>query len=290
MLSIIWGSSFMLMKWGLFDANNNATLSPYQVAALRLFSAGIVMIPFLPKALKNIPRSLITTILLSGLIGSFIPAFLFCIAETKIDGSLAGSLNALTPLFVVLSGLIFWNIKSSNQKIIGVLIGLLGCFVLTYANHSKPFEYIAYSGFVIVATLFYGINVNLVQKKFVGVSAIDISALAFTGLVIPSLIVLAFSGYFSLPLTNNNFLISTGASSLLGILGTSISTVIFYVLVKKTGALFASLVTYGMPFIAIGWGLYYHEFITWLHIAALCIILVGVYLANTKKLKWIFLE
>ncbi len=274
----------MLMKWGMFDANHQATLHPFDVAALRLLSAGVVMLPFLPKALKNIPTSQRGLVILSGLLGSFIPAYLFCIAETKIDGSLAGSLNALTPIFVIISASIFWGVKSSNQKIIGVIIGLIGCFFLTYANYTKPFEYIAYSGFVIVATLFYGVNVNLVHHKFKGISATSIATVAFTSLIIPSLIVLLFTGYFKLPLTEKSYLISTGASSLLGILGTSISTVIFYVLVKRTGALFASLVTYGMPFIAIAWGFYYQEYITWLHIAALCIILIGVYLANKQKL------
>lgn len=267
----------------MFDANNNAILPPYDVASIRLLSAGVVMLPFLPKALKNIPKHLIKYIVVSGLLGSFIPAYLFCVAETKIDGSLAGSLNALTPLFVIISGSVFWGVKSNKQKIIGVLIGLLGCFLLTYANYTKPFEYIAYSGLVIIATFLYGTNVNLVQKKFEGISATAITTVAFTSFIIPSFIILLFTGYFTLPLTESSYLISTAASSLLGILGTSIATVMFYILVKRTGALFASLVTYGIPFIAIAWGVYYNEFITWLHLFALCVILLGVYLVNNKR-------
>ena len=155
----------MLMKWGLFDSNMQSTLSAFDVAALRMLSSGIIMLPFLPKALKEIPKTLAGYVLLSGWLGSFFAAFLFCIAEIKIDGSLAGSLNALTPLFVAITGALLFKVKTTQQKLIGVLIGLLGCGLITYANYTKPFEYIAYSGFVILATMLYGINVNMVQKK-----------------------------------------------------------------------------------------------------------------------------
>jgi drug/metabolite transporter (DMT)-like permease len=243
------------------------------------------MLPFLPRALKEVPRTKIGYVLLSGWMGSFFAAFLFCIAEIKIDGSLAGSLNALTPLFVVITGAILFKVKTTQQKITGVLIGLVGCGLLTYANYTKPFVYIAYSGFVILATLLYGINVNMVQKKLIDVSSTSIAALAFTGLIPPSLLVLLFTGYFKLPLSQHSYFMSTLSSCVLGIFGTAIASVFFYMLVKKAGGLFASMVTYGIPFVAIAWGIYYSEHVTSLHLLALMIILFGVYIANRQKNK-----
>lgn len=280
LLCFIWGSSFQLMKWGMFDENGQPILSPYNVAALRLLSSGIVMLPFLPGALKVLPGKIIFYTLINGFIGSFFPAFLFCIAETKIDGALAGSLNSLTPLFVLINGAIFFGIKTSKKHIWGVIIGLLGCGLLFYANNNRPLGYITFGGFILLATFLYGINVNMVFKTLAGVSSVHIATLSFTGLIIPSLIVLFITGYFNLPLAQHTYLIGTAASCILGIIGTALASFLFYILVKRAGGLFASLVTYGIPFIAILWGIYYSEKITWLHIISLLIILFGVYMAN----------
>ena len=280
LLCFIWGSSFILMKWGMYDANQQSVLSPYNVAALRMLSAGIVMLPFLPGTLRALSKKTVLYVLLSGWIGTLFPAFLFCIAETKIDGALAGSLNALTPLFVIVTGILFFRIRTSAKHVLGVIIGLLGCGLLFYANYSRPMGYIAFGGFVILATFFYGINVNMVYKKLARVPSLQIATLAFTGLIPPALLVLLITGYFKLPLADHTYAISTLASCILGIAGTALASFLFYILVKKSGGLFASLVTYGIPFVAILWGVYYKEKITHLHIISLIIILFGVYMAN----------
>jgi len=284
-LCVIWGSSFILMKWGLYDANQQPVLSPYQVAAIRMFSSGLVMLPFLLRSLKNLPAPTVRYVLLSGWLGSFFPAFLFCIAETKIDGALTGSLNSLTPLFVIITGTLFFRMHTSWTRISGVLVGLIGSGLLLYINAGKPNGYLAYTGFVVLATIFYGFNVNMVHEKLKGVSSVQIATIAFTGLIPPSLIILIFSGYFNLPLGEHVYVMSTLASSILGMMGTALASVLFYVLVKKAGGLFASLVTYGIPFIAILWGVYYGEKVTWMQVVALSIILLGVYLANRPETK-----
>lgn len=269
----------------MYDEQRKPILSPYEVAALRMLSAGIIMLPFLPKSLKELPKGVIGFVLLSGWLGSFIPAFLFCIAETKIDSALTGSLNSLTPLFVVIMGVIFFRIKTTSQKLLGVVIGLLGSGLMLYANYNKPLGYIAFVGFVILATALYGINVNMVHTKLMGVRSTHIATIAFTGLIPPALIVLIFTGYFKLPLTENKYAIGTLSSCVLGVFGTALASVLFYMLVKRAGGLFASLVTYGIPFVAIAWGVYDGEHVTYLHIVALLIILAGVYIANRNISK-----
>ncbi len=284
-LCIIWGSSFILMKWGMYDAHQQPTLSPYHVAALRMLSSGLIMIPFMIKALREIPKKSRVPVLLSGWLGSFFPAFLFCIAETRIDGALTGSLNSLTPLFVIITGALFFGLRTGVNKILGVIVGLLGSGVLLYANIHQPPEYLAYIGYVILATIFYGINVNMIHSKLAGVRSVQIAAVSFTGLIPPALIVLFISGFFQQPLTQHEYAVSTLASCVLGVFGTAIASILFYVLVKRAGGLFASLVTYGIPFIAILWGVYYKEEVTILQIIGLCIILLGVYLANRPDKK-----
>src|ERR1041385_6353914 len=123
-LCIIWGSSFILMKEGI------AHLSAYQVATIRILSAGVVLLPVAIQQWKNIPGSKLGYVFLSGFLGSFFPAYLFCLAEIKIDSSLAGFLNSLTPIFTIFTGLLFFNQVFQLHKLIGVLIALGGMLVL----------------------------------------------------------------------------------------------------------------------------------------------------------------
>jgi len=275
-LSLIWGSSFILMKEGM------KTLTPYHVASIRILSAGLVLIPFAYKAVKAIPKEKMLLVILSGLLGSFFPAYLFCIAETKIDSSLAGILNALTPLFTILIGISFFQLKASTQKIIGVLIGFAGLCLLISPKGNFGFEQFTYTLFVLLATVFYGINVNMVGRHMHGIGSLNIAAVAFVFLVIPTIIILYFTGYFALPLTQGAVIRSTLASFVLGVGGTAIASILFYMLVKRAGTLFASMVTYGIPFIAVLWGVIGGETVTWMQMGCLAIILAGVYLVNKK--------
>jgi drug/metabolite transporter (DMT)-like permease len=275
-LCIIWGSSFILMKGGM------QVLSPYEVASIRLLSAGLVLLPFFWKAVQRIPGNKRGLVILSGFLGSFFPAYLFCVAETKIDSALAGILNALTPLFVIMVGVSFFALKVKTIQIIGISIGFIGLCLLVWLGAHISLNYLSYALLVLLATLFYGVNVNMVGRYMQGIGSIDIAAMAFVFLIIPCTIFLYFSGYFYYPLTEKAYWQSTLASATLGIFGTAIASIIFYMLVKRAGALFASMVTYGIPFVAIAWGIWGGEQVNAQQVICLSVILVGVYLANRK--------
>ncbi len=276
LLSIIWGSSFILMKEGMH------VLTPYQVASIRILSAGLVLTPFALKALKQVPKNKWLLVMLSGLLGNFFPAYLFCIAETEIDSSLAGILNALTPLFTILVGISFFQLKANSTKIWGVVIGFIGLCLLMLSGKEVSFNNFSYAGLVLLATLCYGINVNMVGRYMKDVGSLNIASLAFVFLIIPSSIILYVTGYQQLELTGSAVIKATGASFILGVMGTAFASIIFYMLVKRAGTLFASMVTYGIPFVAVFWGLLDGEKITMLQVGCLGVILCGVYLVNKK--------
>ena len=276
-LSFIWGSSFILIKVGLEH------LTPYQVASIRIISSGIVLLPVALTSFKKIPKDKIFIVFMSGVIGSLVPAYLFCLAEVGIDSALAGTLNALTPIFVIIFGALFFNAKTTSNKMWGITIAFTGSLLLFFSqpNFSENSN-LSYILFVVLATSLYGINVNMVHKHLSQVGSLNIAAVALSLSAIPALIVLFFTGYFKLNYLDRGILLSTGYASLLGVFGTAISTVLFYILLKRAGAVFASMVTYGIPVIAIGWGIIYGEDIGWKQLISMLVILCGVWVANRK--------
>jgi len=268
------------MKEGLVN------LSAYQVASLRIVFSGIVLLPTAIKYFKVIPKDKLFTIFMSGVLGSLLPAYLFCIAEEGIDSALAGTLNSLTPIFVIITGALFFKSKTTANKIFGILISFTGSILLLFSKgHMQESQNLMFISFVVLATIFYGFNVNMVHRHLKNIGSLQIAAVALTLNAVPALLVLIFTGYFNLPFTDKGILLSTGASAVLGIFGTAIASIIFYMLVKRAGAVFASMVTYGIPVVAIIWGIIYHEEVGWKQVACLVLILFGVYIANRRKGK-----
>ncbi len=277
-LSVIWGSSFILMKQGLEQ------LTSFQVASLRIVSSGIVFLPLVLKSCRLIPFKKWPVVFLSGALGSLLPAYLFCTAETGLSSSLAGTLNSLTPIFTIITAALIFKSKSSTQQITGVFIAFLGCLLLFFTQTELSFgNNPLLVVLVMIATLSYGINANVVFHHLQSIPSLQIVSLALFLNAIPAFVVLLITGFFSLNFHNHAVLSSIGFSTLLGVLSTSIASILYYRLIKTAGAVFSSMVTYGIPIVAIAWGVFYHENVGWLQIGSLTIILAGVYYANKSK-------
>ena len=266
------------MKKGLIG------LTALQVASFRIISSGLILMPVAVKCFSSIPRNKLVTIFLSGVLGSLLPAYFFCIAEQRIDSSLAGTLNALTPIFAIIIGALFFKTNTARNKIFGITISFLGSILLffaqlTYNENSNISDVLL----VIVATICYGINVNLVGKYLKDIPSLSIVSVALLLNAIPAAIVLYSTGYFDEDIFNRVMLVSTGYTIVLGVLGTAAASVIFYILIKRAGVVFSSMVTYAIPVIALIWGIIYAERIGWKQIACTLVILGGVYIANRPK-------
>ena len=281
LLAIVWGSSFILMKEGLKAFN------PYQVASLRMLFAGIILLPFAYKAIKRIPKNKLGLVIFSGILGNFIPAYLFCIAETQIDSSLAGILNSLTPMFTIIVGVLFFKVQTSMVKVLGMIIGFIGLSILLGSGKDVSFQNLSFASLVLLATLLYGINVNILSRYMQQLGSLNVASIAFAFLMIPSICVLYFTGYFNTDFGSPIVLRALAATSVLGIIGTSMATILFYYLVKQAGMLFGSMVTYGIPVVAVAWGIWDGESLNLIQIGCLGLILFGVYIVNRGHLKFI---
>ncbi len=283
-LCIIWGSSFKLMH------DSQQGLSAAQIAGLRIFSAGLVFVPFAFFHFSKIPKNKLGLVILSAVFGNLLPAFLFAEAITKLDSSLAGILNSLTPISVVIIGIFFFKDKIKKQKIVGVLTGFFGLVLLTVLpllleKKGMSFENLSYTLLIVLATFLYGINVNMVGHYLKGVNPIHNATVSLAFMTIPAGIILWQQGFLQINYTDVDVQNAVWASIGLGIGGSAIATALFYILVQRAGILFASLVTYGIPFVALFWGFIDGEKITWVKLLCLAIILLGVYLANRPDKK-----
>jgi drug/metabolite transporter (DMT)-like permease len=274
-LSVIWGSSFILMK------ECSKQLNGWQIGSIRIFSAGLIFLPFAVFHIRDIPRSKIPFVILSGFLGNFFPAFLFAIAiEKKIESSLAGILNSLTPLLVILISILFFKARIESKKIMGVLLGFVGLLVLNFSAGGMTFNNFGFILLILLATILYGLNVNIVTYYLKEVEPLKIATVSLAVLCLLTGIIIWQQQVFSMAKYDEGARLSMVYAALLGIVGSAFATALFYILIKRAGGLFASLVTYGIPVVAIFWGIIAHENVTILQVGCLALILFGVYLAN----------
>jgi drug/metabolite transporter (DMT)-like permease len=278
-LTLIWGTSYIIMKKALL------VYTPVEMASLRLGVAGLVCLPFLRKAISSIPREKFSKVFYVGAIGSGIPAFLFAYALSRISSSVGGIINSLSPLFTVLTGLLFWHIHAPRIKVLGIFIGFIGALVLVFGKHGFELNGdVGYAILPVIATLCYGLNSNYVKQNFPATNSVMLTALGMTMTGVPAVLILLNTDFTYRLVHMPGAWRALAYVSILGGFNTVVSNILFYKLIQRSGPLFAASVTYLIPIVAIGWGIRDHEGIAPYHFAGLALILVGVYFVSRTRL------
>jgi drug/metabolite transporter (DMT)-like permease len=275
-LALIWGSSFILIKKGLIG------LTAYQLGSLRIIFAALFLLLIGFKSLLKIPSHQWKYIALTSLFGTFVPAYLFAIAETQIDSSITAILNSLTPLNTLILGAVFFGITFKRSQIWGVIIGFFGSMLLVFngaVNHPEQNYY--YAILVVIASLCYAINVNLIKKYLSDLTPLSITTGNFLILLFPALGILFFSGFFDV-MPAEKVQLSLLFILILGVVGTGIANIIFFKLIQISSPVFATSVTYLIPIVAFFWGLLDNEMLTFVQFIGAFVVLVGVYLSAKK--------
>ncbi len=275
-LALIWGSSFILIKKGLVG------LSPMQLGSLRIIFSAIFLIIIGFKSITEIKQHQWKYIALTSLFGTFIPAFLFAIAQTQISSSVSSILNSLTPLNTLIIGGLAFGLSFKRTQVFGVIIGLIGTLLLIVngaINH--PNQNYWYTVLVLIASICYATNVNLLKKHLSDVKPLSISTGNFLVMLVPALIVL-FSTDFLSVVENAEVQNSMIYIIILGVVGTGIANILFFKLIQMSSPVFATSVTYLIPVVAFFWGLLDNEMLTPIQFIGAFIILIGVYLSSKK--------
>ena len=275
-LSLIWGSSFILIKKGLIG------LTPIQLGSLRIIFSALFLVLIGYKSVSVLTKSQWKYVALTAVFGTFIPAYLFALAETEIDSSTTAILNSLTPLNTLVLGMLAFGIPFKRNQFIGICIGLLGSVLLVFngaSNHPEQNYY--YALLVIIASICYATNVNLIKKHLPSVAPLSITTGNFLTLLIPALVLLYCSGFFEIAAISE-VQTAMGYIAILGILGTGIANIIFFKLIQLSSPVFATSVTYLIPIVAFFWGLLDNEMLTPIQFVGAFVILIGVYLSAKK--------
>lgn len=277
-LVFVWGSSFILIKKSLLY------FSATEVGVLRVTLTFLFLLPYgIRKSLK-MNRKMTFYLALSGFVGSLIPALMFALAQTQIDSGLAGTLNALTPLFTLILGVIFFRIIARWYNIIGIGIGLIGAVGLIYFSSDQSFVFnLKYSFFVIIATICYAFNVNFIKTYLKEIDSLTITVLTFYYIGIPTfLYVLLLSDIPTKLITTSDSFIGLGYLGILSIIGTGLALLAFNKLIKISSPIFASSVTYMIPIVAIIWGIIDGEVFKPSYLVWFVLIIGGVLLVNAN--------
>jgi drug/metabolite transporter (DMT)-like permease len=278
LLSLIWGTSFILIKQGL------KVFSPDEVGALRVASASTFLLPIALMRVRELKLHHFWQLFASGMMGIFIPAFLFATAQTRMDSSVAGILNTLTPIFTIMLSALVFNQRFKTMAIVGLTLGLSGTVLLSLSRHGGTITgFNAFAILVVIACFFYAANLNFVKFKIQNLSALTITSVSVM-LIGP----LAFIYLFGFTDFTHKLATHEGAKQalifvvILGLMSTAVATILFNWLVKISTPLFTSSVTYVIPIVAVMWGILDGEQLHVGHFIGMATIIVGVYLANRK--------
>ena len=277
-LSLIWGTSYILIKKGLVG------LTPLQLGAFRIIFTTIFLFLIGFRSLFRITKTQWGWVALSALLGTFLPVFLFAYAETQIDSSIASILNSLVPLFTIFLGFLLFKIAFTRNQVVGVILGLLGAAILIFQGAEvNPDQNYVFAGLVVIAALCYAGNANILKSKLQEVSSLAIAVGNFSVMLIPAVIVLYFAGGMQLDVAEPAIRSSLLYIVILAFFGTALAKILFNKLVQISSAVFSTSVTYLIPIVGIFWGLLDGERFTLIHLLGAGVILTGVYLVNANR-------
>lgn len=279
LLAVIWGSSFILVKKSLL------VFDPSQVGSLRIGAAFCFFLPFFLANLRKIPLPKLPVFFVVGCLGNLIPAYLFSLAGAKLDSGVSGALNSTTPLFTLIVGGLFFGNGITSRQTMGIILGFAGALALILAG-ANGFHINGYAFYVVLATVMYGVNLNITKRYLTGLNLTSFMITATIFMTIgPVAIAVLFSGDFIEKVQQPEALQPLIFSILLGVFGSAVAMVIFNRLIQMTSAVLASSVTYLIPVVAILWGILDGEAIQIQHFIGMGIVLIGVYLVNSSQSK-----
>lgn len=286
LLSVVWGASYILIKLALHDSGGNARLAPDELGAMRMVIASLVLLPFFLKYMKNIKKKHMLYLIIAGVCGSGLPAFLFAFAQMRLDSAITGMLNSVVPIFAITISAVVFGFKIKWNHLAGIAIGISGAFLIMFSklqNVALTQDEILPFALVILATVGYAISLNVIKYKLPDLRPMTITSASFIFAGVPSLIYLLSTGFTTRVMTDTSVLEGIGFVAILAIVGTAVAVYLFNHLIQISTPVFASSVTYFIPAIATLLGFLSGEQLSYFQLAGMTVLILGVLLINRKS-------
>ena len=276
-LALTWGSSFILMKYGL------ESFSYGQIGLLRIALAFWFMVLIAFRKFRRLKKEDVLPLIAVGLFGNAIPYMLFPLAITELPSGLVGILNSLVPLFTLIIGLIWFKFKAGLPSVIGIAVGFAGAIWLLTPDLEMEGTRMIYGIYPILATVCYAISINVISARLQHLDSVSITLLSLMFAGVPCTVVLLSGDFLDIMGTDPAAWKNLGYIAILGVVGTSLAVIMFNQLIKKAGSLFSASVTYAIPVVALLWGVYDGEALGWRHVIGMLAIILGVYIINMRQ-------
>lgn len=277
-LSVIWGTSFLFIKI-LLEAINPAAI----VFGRCLFGfVTLALVAFIKREKIQLSKMPLKKLFLVGFLNNALPWLLISTGQTKISSSLASIINATTPIWTLIIGMLFFGSVLRKNQWLGIAFGFFGIFII---SNFKSGEFMSghMSGVLLMlgAAICYGAGTHLTKKYLADLSTLHISLFTLLSATLISFVFLMVTAPEAIvAFTNVNVILPFIG---LGSFGSGLAYLLYYFLVKDGSPEFASLVTYLVPASAILWGAFLLE--EEIHLSMLLgiiIIFAGVYITSMK--------
>ncbi len=285
LLSIVWGASYVLIKMALHDNSGSVRLKPDELGAARMFIASLVLLPFFFKFVKTIKRKHVLFLIIAGVCGNGLPAFLFAYAQMNLDSAITGMLNSVVPIFAITISALIFSFRIKWNHLVGIAIGILGAFLIVFSklqNVTLTQDEVLPFVLVLLATLCYAISLNVIKYKLPDLKPMTITSTSFLFAGFPSLIYLIIIGFPKHVVSNQGALEGVGYVAILAVVGTAVAVYLFNHLIQISSPVFASSVTYFIPAVATLLGFLIGEELSYFQLAGMIVLIGGVLLINRK--------
>ena len=279
LLALLWGSSFLWIAIALRG------FSPVQIVLARLALGAIVLVIIVYARGLRLPTSgrVWLHLTVAAVFANAIPYTLFAIGEQHVTSSVAGVLNATTPLWtLVIAFATGHEGRISTPKLVGFVVGLAGT-LLIFSPWESGSQIASLGGLACLgAAASYGVSYVYMDRYLArrGLPPLVLSAGQLIAAAVLLAIVLPFAGLQPIHMRWD----AIAALTVLGCPGTGIAYILNYRLITDEGTT-ASVVTYLLPIVAVILGVaILNDHITVQIIGGMLIVLIGVAITRRDRL------
>lgn len=248
-LSILWGGSFF------FNGAALRELPPLMLVFLRVALGAAMLLPLLRMQGIALPRGVAgwRAFFAIGLLNNVVPFSLIVIGQTFIPSGLASILNATTPLFAVIVMAVAGEETLRIRRVTGVALGLVGVIILRgWSVEARTGQGLGIA-LCLGGALSYGLAALAARRLLkdsppLGTAAFQLMA----STVMMAIVAAAIEQPWRLP--------TPGVATWLAVLGlaglsTALAYIVFFQILRRSGATNVMLVTLLIPVTAIllGW-------------------------------------